>query len=343
MKAKIYQLQSLLNKINNPYVCLLFYGTDEGEINKGFQEVKTSLGCNSNDLNIAHLTAEQIKKNPFIATDEANTISLMGGQRILLIEEESSFSEASLTHFLDNKKSDAILLIKAGNLAKTSALRKEAEDNPFVLAFACYPPSEAELKKNIQGILFQAKKTASQDVLDILVQKLSSNAGIVQQEIDKLLLYLGDKKSISIQDIDAIITDSKETTFDDFCIMLAAGQTRKTQAAIKSFLQQNTQLSPLLWNLTNYFTILAKLTESKNKPDVQEKILAKNLKPNQFKVKPFLLEQAHLWTYPQTLSVLNKLQNLEKQTRQNGIPAETLIAHTCLQLSEFAKKLTGMR
>ena len=85
MKAKIYQLQSLLSKINNPYICVLFFGTDEGEINKGFQEVKSFLGCKSDDLNIVHLSAEQIKKNPFIATDEANTISLMGGNRILLI------------------------------------------------------------------------------------------------------------------------------------------------------------------------------------------------------------------------------------------------------------------
>ena len=50
--------------------------------------------------------------------------------------------------------------------------------------------------------------------------------------------------------------------------MLAAGQTRKTQAAIKSVLQQNTQLSPLLWNLTNYFTIPTSISIDKNDNDM---------------------------------------------------------------------------
>lgn len=343
MKAKIYQLQSLFSKINNPYSCLLFYGTDEGEISKGFQQVKEFLGCKSDDLNTIRLSAEQIKKNPFIATDEANTISLMGGKRILLIEEDSSFSEAALTNFLDNRKTDALLLIKAGNLSKTSSLRQEAENNPFVLAFACYPPTEMELKANIQNLLFQAHKTISASVLDFLTQKLASHAGIIQQEINKLLIYLGDKKNITLQDINAIITDSKETSLDDFCIMLASGQTEKVHMALQAFIQENVQLSTLLWGVTNYFSILAKLVENKRFSDLQEKILAKTLKPNQFKLKVPLLAQAQKWTYPQILNVLNKLQTLEQQTRQTGMPAEYITEHTFIQLSEFAKKLGSMR
>ena len=343
MKAKIYQLQSLFSKINNPYICLLFYGTDDGEINKGFQQVKEFLGCKSDDLNTIRLSAEQIKKNPFIATDEANTISLMGGRRILLIEEDSCFSDAALTNFLDNRKTDALLIIKAGNLSKTSSLRQEAENNPFVLAFACYPPTEMELKANIQTLLSQSNKTISSNVLDILTQKIASHAGIIQQEINKLLIYLGDKKNITIQDINAIITDSKETSLDDFCIMLTNGQTDKVNAALQMFIQENTQLSTLIWTMTNYFSILAKLVENKRFSDVQEKILAKNLKPNQFKLKTPLLSQAQKWTYPQTLSVLKKLQNLEQATRQTNMPTDCIMAHTLIHLSEFAKKLSGMR
>ncbi|MBP5343504.1 MAG: DNA polymerase III subunit delta [Alphaproteobacteria bacterium] len=343
MKAKIYQLQSLFSKIDNPYISFIFFGTDEGEINKGFQKLKEFLGCQNDDLNTIRLTSDQIKKNPFIATDEANTVSLMGGRRIILIEEEAVFSDTALVHFLDHRKTDALLLIKAGNLSKTSALRKEAESNPFVLAFACYPPTEIELKTNIQTQLTQANKTISTTVLDALVQKLTSHAGIIEQEINKLLIYLGDKKNITLEAIKAIITDSKETSLDDFCVMLANGKTDKIHSALQAFEQENIQLSSLLWSVTNYFTILAKLVENKRFSDIQEKILTKNLKPNQFKLKAPLLAQAQKWTSPQILSVLEKLQALEQNTRQTNMPAECIMAHTFIQLSEFAKKLSGMR
>ena len=342
MKAKIYQLQSLFSKINNPYVCFLFFGTDDGEINKGFQQLKVFLGCKSDDLNTIHLSADQIKKNPFIVTDEANTISLMGGRRILLIEEETNFSDAALSHFLDNRKTDALLLIKAGNLSKTSSLRQEAENNPFVLSFACYPPSEAEIKMSIQTQLAQFNKIISPALLDALTQKLASHAGIIQQEINKLLIYLGDKKNITQQDINAIITDSKETSFDDFCIILANGQTEKVHMALQTFIHENIQLSTLLWAVTNYFSILAKLVENKRFSDSQEKILTKNLKPNQFKLKTPLLSQAQKWTTPQILNVLKKLQELEQNTRKTNMPVECITAHTFIQLSEFAKKLSSM-
>ena len=219
MKAKLYQLQSLLNKLGSPYNAVIFYGTDEGEIQKGFQEVKRFLNVTPDNFNISSISDDDLKKNSLVLMDEANTVSLIGGQRILLVEDASNLTKQSLVDFLDKQKTNALLIIKSGNLSKSSALRVEAEQNPFVLAFACYPPTESDLQKTISSFLMTAKKSVSQDVLKYLTQKLSSNAGVIEQELNKLLIFIADKKIITIEDVDQIITDSGDTSFDAFCIM----------------------------------------------------------------------------------------------------------------------------
>ena len=343
MKAKLYQLQSLLNKLGSPYNAVIFYGTDEGEIQKGFQEVKRFLNVTPDNFNISSISDDDLKKNSLVLTDEANTVSLIGGQRILLVEDASNLTKQSLVDFLDKQKTNALLIIKSGNLSKSSALRVEAEQNPFVLAFACYPPTESDLQKTISSFLMTAKKSVSQDVLKYLTQKLSSNAGVIEQELNKLLIFIADKKIITIEDVDQIITDSGDTSFDAFCIAIAGGKTAKVEHDMGVFLKQNESLASLIMALVNYFTVLGKLTEVKRSLSEQELILSKNLRPNQFKLKEPLITQAQFWSPSAILTVLNKLHTLEKQTRTTGMPAECLFSQTCLGISEFAKKLRGLR
>ena len=283
-----------------------------------------------------------MKKNPFIATDEANTISLMGGQRLLTIEDPSSFTADSLVHFLDNKKSDALLLIRAGNLPKNSPLRQEAEQNPFVLAFACYEPTELEQQNNIRTILTKAGKKISTDALKYLTQKISSHAGIVDQELDKLLIFLGEESTVSIKAIDEIITDSADVSEDQFCVNVASGQTKKVEKALQALSYQKDSVSGFVYALINYFTTLSKLVENKQSVENQTKILSKDLKPSQFKIKDPLLAQSRKWSPLAANKALHEFRKLESLTRQTGVPEITVFSNTCLKITEFARKLNGL-
>ena len=340
MKAKLFQLNSLLSKINNPYCVVLFYGTDDGEINKGFQQVKSFLHTDSNQFDTVELSADLLKKNSFIATEEANTISLMGGHRIILIQEETSFNDKSLIHFLDNKKTDAILVIKAGNLIKTSLLRKEAEQNPYVLAIPCYTPTELELQQNISDN--KAGKTFSPETLKYLTQKLSTNSGVIQQELNKILTFLGSEKRLTLAIIDEIVTDSADISLDQFCISVASGHIQKVDRELQILSSTNENISSALYALTNYFTILNQLIESGSLFANKEKILMKELKSNQFKLKEPLIMQSQYWSKTAALTVLHELHKLELFSRQTGIPEQTIFVRTCIKITELASKLNRL-
>ena len=100
MKAKSFQISSLTTQLHHGYEAVVLYGTDEGELNYAFSQIKQTLISFGEELNFVTLTKENLKKAPFLATDEANTPSLIAARRILCVPEDASFSVNALTHFL---------------------------------------------------------------------------------------------------------------------------------------------------------------------------------------------------------------------------------------------------
>ena len=173
-----------------------------------------------------------------MATDEANTPSLIPGKRFIIVGPDIPFEKDSLIHFLENKKTDAFLIICAGNLTKTNALRVEAEKNPQVLAIACYPPKETDIQKFVSDYLYEHHKKIGPKILIELCKKLSSNQQVILQELNKLLIYLGDKTEVDLDSIQSVLTDNADANLDNLCIALADGNIEETQRLLMLFLSQ---------------------------------------------------------------------------------------------------------
>ena len=165
MKAKSFQINSLTSQLHHGYDVIVLYGTDEGEINYVLSQLKQILNSSKEPVNFLTITKENLKKTPFLATDEANTPSLITGRRILIIQDDAVFSVNALTHFLQNKQTNALLIIQAGNLTKSNALRLEAEKNPGILAISCYQPSVQDIQHNIMDYFTRHHKKITPSVL----------------------------------------------------------------------------------------------------------------------------------------------------------------------------------
>ena len=335
MKVKSFQIPALARQIQKDFDAVLIYGSDEGENQYAFTQLKEALHLTSED--ITSLTKEALKKTPYLATDEANAISLIATRRFLQISQDGAFSADALRHFLQNKKTDALLFIQGGNLAKNNALRQEAEANPRVLAIACYQPTLAEIQKNILGVLQQNHKKIAPDVLAELCQKISFNQQVIQQELEKLLLYIGTQPEITLQDVQTCLTTSTEFSFDDFCINLADGKIEKTINALSVFTQSEESETALLWAVRSYFERLLKIVADTSVSP--EQAIQNNLKPFQFYLKEPLMRQVRFWKEAALLDVLKKLTELETQTRSTGYPRTTLVEHFFLGLVSRSARL----
>ena len=75
-------------------------------------------------FNVADLSETVLLADPARLADEAAAISMMGGRRVVRVRGAGNDLADLLESFLDDPKGDALVVIEAGDLAKTSALRK---------------------------------------------------------------------------------------------------------------------------------------------------------------------------------------------------------------------------
>ena len=341
MKAKSFQIRALKSQLQKDFDAVLLFGNDEGELNHTFFQLKQELDIPNDAFHLIVPTKEDLKKTPFLATDEANTPSLISGRRFIVINEDLPFEKESLIHFLSNKMTDAFLIIKGGNLNKSNALRVESEKNPRVLALACYAPSVLDIQKQISSYLFEHHKTIAPKLLSELCKKLSFNQQVIIQELDKLLLYLGDQKEVDEAAIQNILTNSAEADIEEFCIALADGNVEKSQHLLSLYLAQGESEAGLFRVVRLYFERLASIVSNTSVP-IQTAV-EKALRADQFRLKDPLSRQALYWKSKDIMKFLNNLTQLEIQTRTTGYVPETMVAHAFLSFANSAKKLSVLR
>lgn len=341
MKVKSFQITALSSQLQQGFDAILFYGTDEGEIDFALTQLKQELKLGQRAENFFILSKEALKKTPLLATDEANTASLISERRFLFIPEDASFPVASLLHFLEHKQTDALLIIQGGNLTKTNTLRVEAEKNPRVLAIACYQPTLTDIQKNISHFFVKHHKKITPDVLNQICQKIPFNQHVIEQELDKLLLYLGEEEEVTSFAVQECITDGSQTSLERLCIDLADGQLESVQRDIHLFLLSGEQETVLLRAVRDYFELLLMIVSDTSAPVAS--VIKQYLKPAQFRLEVPLIRQASRWHKKAVLSVLDKLSQLEQRTRTTGLPKETVVAQAFLSLSQFARKSAGLR
>src|SRR5690606_37907250 len=131
--------------------------------------------------------------------DEALTaLSMIGGRRLVRVRlgsEKASVDKrlavALKTHADGGYNPDAMLVIEAGALGRDSALRKAAEAAQGAVAIACYEDETGDVARMTREALAADKVGLTQDALDRFVARLPRERGLMRQEIERLVLYIG--------------------------------------------------------------------------------------------------------------------------------------------------------
>ncbi len=332
MKAKPFQLEALSQQIKTQYSGALVFGTDISYVQEISLKIKKMIVPNANDFSLVYLSASQLKQTPFAATDEANTPNLMGDRRLIWIKDINNLSDMIICHFCEHRQTDAFLLISCDNLPKNNALRVEAEKNPHFITFACYPPEESELTFFVKDFIHQENFKISPDAISYLIQNTSGNLSILKSELNKLVLYNKDKKTITLDIIQSLIGSGSVQL--DFFIQLVANQ--KISQAIPLILklqQQGELLISLIRMLNRYFDVLLTGKSLIAQGDNPSTVVEKLLKPAQFRLKQPLQKQLTMWTLKQLIHAHHLFLETEIQMKSSRLSQDLLLEKCLLDIS----------
>ncbi len=231
----------------------LIHGTDEYLVSHNARKVVNALCPESEQTLSLETVVGDVK-----TIDEAvaalktcigalRTIGLFGGQKTVWLRDVSIFKDAVISKNetvkdLLGKLADDIkkgllsgqnLIISAPGVDRRSAFYKVCEAAGAVEAYDL--PEQDYKKKPVireraQALFAQAKCRISPAALDLFLEKVGTDTRQLVMEAEKLMIYIGDRKEIAVEDVQVITSSSADAITWDFTDALGE---RKLSEALK--------------------------------------------------------------------------------------------------------------
>lgn len=206
----------------------LIYGNEPYLINKALDEIQTKAFENQQggfedfkDYNLDVLTSDEVYSK-YIGTLE--TLPFMAEKRVIIFKrcdilkakptkKEEEINEYLLNYLSrsDKELNNMVIIIEGEKIDKRKKLFKTIKSSGKVIE--CNKISGYEIKKWITEIIGENKKKAPQKIVDTLAFNLSNDMYLIQNEMEKLLNYVGSKDTIEEKDLEICSFTVNENIF----------------------------------------------------------------------------------------------------------------------------------
>ncbi len=188
VQVKPAEADRLLARPDDAVRVVLIYGDDEGLVaERADAFARAAAGP---DGEVLRLDAGALSENPGRLVDEASAIPMFGGRRAITLRAAGNRAvEGAIAAVLDQPPVDSWVVVTAGELRKSSPLRKLCEASPRAWAVPCYADSARDLDRLIDDELKAADLAIAPDARAALKGLIGGDRMQSRGEIRKLCLY----------------------------------------------------------------------------------------------------------------------------------------------------------
>ena len=336
MKITSNKVDWFINNLPNTISAVLIYGPDAGLISERYENIGKKIVADLTDpFSVINLSVDKIKEDHSVLADEFNALNFLGGRRLIRIKDADNNFTSILKKFFsqshETNSNSAFVIITAGELAAQSSLRKLFEDMPNLAALPCYNDDERTLESIISNRLREAGYKAERDAILYMAANCQGDRQIVMREIEKLQLYLGERKDVSFNDAVASVGKTTESTLDDICHAVADGNIQQVEKHYRRAEQQGESEIAILRTVQKYFIRLRKIKGSLQEGKSVETAISGLRPPVFFKYANKFNHHVKLWTKQGNKidRVLSELYDAELECKKTGVNPE-LQTNRCL-------------
>lgn len=343
MKISAGQIERFLRAPDPRMATVLVHGPDDGVVRERVDRLVRAVVDDPGDpFRTTELTVEVVRGEPARLADEARSLCLMGGRRVVRLRQATDQATPACRTLLALDALEALVIIDAGELGPSSSLRRLIEGASNAAAIACYRDQGADLAHLIERSLVDRWLRAEPEAKTYLIEHLGADRGITQSELDKLALYMGEARpdapvTVTLDDVAAVIGDSAALGLDDLVHAAALGHPVQVERCLERLLGQGQAPVRLIRALANHlFRLhgLAGLIELGTPP---ERVVAGARPPIHFRRKTSFQAALRIWTTA-TLSVaLGRLLKAEIGCKTTGWPGPVLCREGVFAVCRQAK------
>lgn len=148
--------------------------------------------------------------------DELLTVSMFGDRRVVLVESADDFvseNRTALEKYLEKPSKKSLLVLDVGSFPKTTKLFKAVDK--LGLLIECTELTGPDLTRWIQATVKERfSKQITRDAAMLLPELAGTHLGLLEQELEKLAAYTGERPQIDSDDVHKVVGGWKaETTW----------------------------------------------------------------------------------------------------------------------------------
>ena len=341
--VKAGDVEGALKRADPRTPVLLLYGPDAGLVSERARAAaERGVDDPADPFQLIRIDGEVIASDPARLADEAATIGLFGARRAIWIKPTSRNIAPALEAVLAAPLTDTTVVIEAGDLARSSPLRTLCEKSPKALALPCYPDSDRDLGAVVDETLRAAGLTIGRDAKALLLASLGGDRLATRGELAKLALYAHGRGEVTLDDIEAAISDVSSLALDSVVDGAFAGDGRAVDEGIQRLAAEGTSPSTLLGAaLRHAFALLAARLEVEAGRGIAE--VAGSWRGLHFRRKDAVMRQLGAWRSPALTRAVEVLQAAILTSRCSPDLGAALAARTLLDIALEARRAKGPR
>ena len=336
MIFKQAQVDKYLKKPDLGVKCFVVYGSNEGLVAETTRSLILSVSKDLYDpFSVAYLNAP----DEGTLTAEYNSQSLMGGRRVVVIRDATDSLTKSLKKLFDESKSDTLLVLSSLSLAKRSSLVKMAEERSDCVAAACYEDRDEDVYATARAVFVANGCTIANEALALLCARLSSDRKSNLSEIEKLLVYIGDRRNITLEDVKAVVSDVSSSKVEDICYFTVSGETQKALDAFTRVINEGDEPVSIIRAVSYHVNRIVQCKAFMEKGETLEKAMFKLVPKIIFFREASFKKQVTVWPKERLFDVLDLLYKCERDCKTTNMPPEELASYCLMQIGSAAGKL----
>ena len=319
-----------INKINfNKTNFLLIHGKNEGYKREEITKIKEKL-----KIKITDYDEKQILENTDDFFEKSLNKSFFDEKEIILINRCSDKIVKLVEDLVEKGVNDMTFIFNSEILDKKSKLRNLFEKSKSQLVSIAFYPDNNEILFKIAQRAFKEKKISlSSECINLIVDKCAGDRKNLFNEIDKIQLYLKDKKSITNEEIFKLINLSENHSINDLINNCLAKKQKKLFNILNDNIFSYEDCIIIIRTLLKKTKTLLNLINQFNLNNDIDKTINNAKPPIFWKDKNIIKDQINAWSIEKIKNLIFEINNIELQIKKNSYNAINFTTNFLLEKS----------
>lgn len=325
---------------------VVIHGKDRGGVGERATTLCRRLVPDLDDpFDVTVLTEADIDGDPARLEEALTAQSMTGGRRLVRLRldgkpgPDKAAAEALTLHADGGFNPEAALVIEAGALGRESGLRKAAEAHKAAVSIAVYDDEVGDVARMTREALAADRVGLTSDALETFVARLPRERGLMRQEIERLVLYIGpgSDRTLDAEGLEAHLGVEPDASLFDAALQAFGARAAPAQASLRRALAEGEHPAQAVRAVSGHLGKLRRINAlTANGASAKEAAKAAGVF---WKQEAEMLRQARAWRADAVAETGGEALEAERACKSTGSPDALIAERLLLQVAGRARRL----